>query len=108
MALPPCVAAPKNSATGYPGEGLTPLVPVDWSGRKILFKLDYLFPSSSFKNRGTSVLVSQLKAWDVDNVAAATVPCPHGRKNVSVHGEHIYIYKNKLMFSLRVVKRNLA
>lgn len=59
---------PKTALPVTLGEGLTPLVPVDWSGRKILFKLDYLCPSSSFKDRGTSVLVSQLKAWGVDNV----------------------------------------
>ncbi|MDK2784965.1 MAG: threonine synthase [Bacillota bacterium] len=50
------------------GEGWTPLVPVDWHGCKIFFKLDYLCPSGSFKDRGTAVLVSQLKAWGIEKV----------------------------------------
>lgn len=50
------------------GEGWTPLVPVKWHGREILFKLDYLCPSGSFKDRGTTVLVSQLKAWGIQDV----------------------------------------
>lgn len=50
------------------GEGWTPLVPVNWHGRKIFFKLDYLCPSGSFKDRGTAVLVSHLKAWGIEKV----------------------------------------
>lgn len=50
------------------GEGWTPLVAVDWQGQEILFKQDYLCPSGSFKDRGTTVLVSQLRAWGVTEV----------------------------------------
>ncbi|MDI3538474.1 MAG: threonine synthase [Bacillota bacterium] len=50
------------------GEGWTPIVSVDWHGREILFKLDYLCPSGSFKDRGTAVLVSKLKAWGIEEV----------------------------------------
>ncbi|HHY92508.1 MAG TPA: pyridoxal-phosphate dependent enzyme, partial [Firmicutes bacterium] len=50
------------------GEGWTPLVAVEWQGRRVLFKLDYLCPSGSFKDRGTTVLASQLKVWGLREV----------------------------------------
>jgi threonine synthase len=51
------------------GEGVTPLLPVAWGGGQVHFKLEYLAPSGSFKDRGTSVLVSALKAWGVARAA---------------------------------------
>lgn len=42
-------------------EGLTPLVPFRYKDFHLLAKLDYLFPSGSFKDRGTTVLLSFLK-----------------------------------------------
>ncbi len=50
------------------GEGWTPLVPVRMGGREVLCKLDFLMPSGSFKDRGTSVLVSALRALGIDNL----------------------------------------
>ncbi|MFN0071929.1 MAG: threonine synthase [Chloroflexota bacterium] len=41
-------------------EGCTPLLQVPALGDGIHLKLDYLFPSSSFKDRGTTVLISEL------------------------------------------------
>jgi threonine synthase len=51
------------------GEGVTPLLPVAWGGTQVHFKLEYLAPSGSFKDRGTSVLVSALRAWGVTRAA---------------------------------------
>jgi len=42
-------------------EGFTPLIPLDFAHEKVLIKLDYLFPSGSFKDRGATVLVSKMK-----------------------------------------------
>jgi len=50
------------------GEVLTPLVPVDWGGRPVLFKVDYLFPTGSYKDRGIGVMVSALRAAGVTEV----------------------------------------
>ncbi|MGI6604830.1 MAG: threonine synthase [bacterium] len=50
------------------GEGFTPLLPLSWRGKEILFKLDYLCPSGSFKDRGTTLLVSQLETWGIKEV----------------------------------------
>ncbi|EWT06884.1 pyridoxal-5'-phosphate-dependent protein subunit beta [Intrasporangium chromatireducens Q5-1] len=44
------------------GEGWTPMVPLDWSGRRVHFKLEWFNPTSSFKDRGVSVMVSYLRS----------------------------------------------
>lgn len=44
------------------GEGWTPIVEGNIDGSALQFKLEYLSPSGSFKDRGASVLVSYLKA----------------------------------------------
>jgi threonine synthase len=44
------------------GEGFTPLVSVTLNGQSFLAKLEFLAPTGSFKDRGTTVLVSWLKA----------------------------------------------
>lgn len=43
------------------GEGFTPLLRVDFSGKKVWCKVEYLFPTGSFKDRGATVLISKLK-----------------------------------------------
>ncbi|MFF7340175.1 pyridoxal-phosphate dependent enzyme [Streptomyces sp. NPDC008163] len=50
------------------GEGCTPMIPVDWRGRRVHFKLEWFNPTSSFKDRGVSVMVSHLVAQGVDRV----------------------------------------
>jgi threonine synthase len=47
------------------GEGLTPLVHEVWEKQPLQFKLEYLFPSGSYKDRGASVLVSKMKEWGI-------------------------------------------
>jgi len=49
-------------------EGFTPLVEVDVNGKSILLKLDYLFPTGSYKDRGASVLVSKVKELGIERV----------------------------------------
>ncbi|MEV6308824.1 pyridoxal-phosphate dependent enzyme [Streptomyces sp. NPDC051840] len=44
------------------GEGCTPMIPLEWSGRRIHFKLEWFNPTSSFKDRGVSVMISHLAA----------------------------------------------
>ncbi|MFH1100849.1 MAG: threonine synthase [Methanobacteriota archaeon] len=49
-------------------EGYTPLLKEQILGRNVLLKLDYLFPSGSYKDRGASVLVSKIKELGVQRV----------------------------------------
>ncbi len=50
------------------GEGWTPLVPARAYGIEFLAKLEFLAPTGSFKDRGTTVLVSFLKDLGVTTV----------------------------------------
>jgi threonine synthase len=49
-------------------EGLTPLTPCLLEGREVLLKLDYLRPTGSFKDRGTTVMMSKLKEWGISQI----------------------------------------
>jgi threonine synthase len=51
------------------GEGMTPLVEHAFGGRNVHFKLEYVSPTGSFKDRGTAVLVTKLHEWGVINAA---------------------------------------
>ncbi|GAA4481185.1 threonine synthase [Enteractinococcus fodinae] len=51
------------------GEGLTSLVEMPWSeGARVHFKLDFLNPTGSFKDRGSSVMLSYLRAHGITSV----------------------------------------
>jgi threonine synthase len=50
------------------GEGYTPLVADELFGQKVLLKMDYLCPTGSFKDRGTTVLLSKLKEWGLNRL----------------------------------------
>jgi len=50
------------------GEGTTPLVSALFEGQKVLFKLDFISPSGSYKDRGTAFFVSKLKEHKVKKV----------------------------------------
>jgi threonine synthase len=50
------------------GEGFTPLEEMEFSGHRILLKIDYLFPTGSYKDRGATVLVSKLKELGIRKV----------------------------------------
>jgi len=50
------------------GEGLTPLVELAWGEHRVHFKLEWFNPTSSFKDRGASVMVSHLRSLGADRV----------------------------------------
>lgn len=49
-------------------ESFTPLVRDKVFGKDVFLKLDYLFPSGSYKDRGSSVLVSKVKELGISKV----------------------------------------
>ena len=62
-ALPLQVASPISM-----GEGCTPLVTAEYSDAPCFFKLEWFSPTGSFKDRGTSVMLSILKQQGVSSV----------------------------------------
>ncbi len=50
------------------GEGWTPLVRGNWNGAPVTYKLEFMMPTGSFKDRGMTVLVSYLKSRGIDHV----------------------------------------
>ena len=50
------------------GEGWTPLVPGVWDGVPVFYKLEFMMPTGSFKDRGMTVMVSYLKGRGVASV----------------------------------------
>ena len=59
MLLPPGV--PTESPVTL-GEGMTPLVSLDFEGAPLTFKLEFLMPTGSYKDRGSSTLLTVLRA----------------------------------------------
>ncbi|OHV87326.1 threonine synthase [Mesorhizobium sp. ORS 3428] len=50
------------------GEGCTPMVQHAWDDHRPFFKLEWFNPTSSFKDRGTTVMLSALRQLGVDAV----------------------------------------
>lgn len=50
------------------GEGSTPLIHTRLDGSSVAFKLDYLCPTGSYKDRGSAVMLSKLKEWGVEEI----------------------------------------
>ena len=50
------------------GEGGTPLLDVEWQGRPVLFKMESISPTGSFKDRGASTLVTALRGIGINRV----------------------------------------
>ena len=50
------------------GEGWTPLNAGEWNGAKTLFKLEFMMPTGSFKDRGMAVMVTYLKSRGLERV----------------------------------------
>ncbi len=50
------------------GEGGTPLLGREWNGVPVRFKLEFMMPTGSFKDRGMTVMVSYLKSRGIDHV----------------------------------------
>jgi threonine synthase len=59
---------PEGATAVSMGEGWTPLVPAQIGKHETLFKLDFMMPSGSFKDRGSTVLVSALKALNITRI----------------------------------------
>lgn len=51
------------------GTGWTPLLPLVFNGREVLFKPEFLAPTASFKDRGTAVMINVLAHQGVTHVA---------------------------------------
>ncbi|MCR4427833.1 MAG: threonine synthase [Caldiserica bacterium] len=74
------------------GEGSTPLIPSRVFGKDALLKLDFLFPSGSFKDRGASVLLSKVKELGINEIledssgnAGAAIAAYAARAGVKCH-----------------------
>lgn len=50
------------------GEGMTPLVPLSVDGRTLHFKLEFMAPTGSYKDRGVTTLITGLRAIGVTEV----------------------------------------
>lgn len=50
------------------GEGLTPLEEMEFNGHRVWIKIDYLFPTGSYKDRGATVLISKVKELGIKRV----------------------------------------
>jgi threonine synthase len=50
------------------GEGGTPLLERAWQGAAVNFKLEFMMPTGSFKDRGMTVMVSYLKSRGINHV----------------------------------------
>lgn len=63
-------------------EGFTPLVKENIAQQEVYLKVDYYFPTSSYKDRGTSLMMTQIKNLGIKNIvqdssgnAGASVAC---------------------------------
>lgn len=50
------------------GEGMTPLLPASGPWGEALFKLDFLMPTGSYKDRGTTVMMTRLREWGISRL----------------------------------------
>lgn len=62
------------------GEGWTPLIADEWHGLSVLWKLDALMPTGSYKDRGVSVMVN----WLLGNGAETLVDDSSGNAGASL------------------------
>ncbi|MDI7260243.1 MAG: threonine synthase [Thermodesulfobacteriota bacterium] len=49
-------------------EGFTPLEETEFDGQRAFLKIDYLFPTGSYKDRGATVLISKVKEMEIGKV----------------------------------------
>ncbi|MFN8471710.1 MAG: pyridoxal-phosphate dependent enzyme [Anaerolineae bacterium] len=62
------LALPDGAEPVSLGEGMTPLVPLTVDGRTLHFKLEFMAPTGSYKDRGVTTLITGLKAIGVREV----------------------------------------
>lgn len=74
------------------GEGFTPIIQQKISGKEVFLKLDFLFPSGSFKDRGASVLLSKVKELRIKKIiedssgnAGAAIAAYAARAGIECH-----------------------
>ncbi len=48
------------------GEGFTPLEEMELEGHRVFLKIDYLFPTGSYKDRGATVLISKVNEMGIE------------------------------------------
>src|SRR5262249_3564002 len=72
------------------GEHISPLIATEFDGVPVHWKLDHLMPSGSFKDRGSTVLISHLKNFGVSRAvedssgnAAASIAAYAARAGIS-------------------------
>jgi len=49
-------------------EGFTPLEEIELNGQRVFLKIDYLFPTGSYKDRGATVLISKVRELGIKKV----------------------------------------
>jgi len=71
------------------GEGFTPLIPWKTQDYRLYLKLEFLFPTGSFKDRGATVMISRLKALGISHIvedssgnAGASIAAYAGRAGI--------------------------
>ncbi len=50
------------------GEGSTPVVKEKWNDQEVSLKLEFLFPTGSYKDRGATVLLSKIKELGIEKI----------------------------------------
>ena len=50
------------------GEGFTPLEETEFDGHRVFVKVDYLFPTGSYKDRGAAIFINKVKQWGIQKV----------------------------------------
>ncbi|MDI3502453.1 MAG: threonine synthase, partial [Archaeoglobi archaeon] len=73
-------------------EGFTPLLKAELINQNVLVKMEYLFPTGSFKDRGSTVMISKLKELGVGEIvedssgnAGASVSAYSARAKIKCH-----------------------
>jgi threonine synthase len=59
---------PEGASILSMGEGFTPLEETTFDGHQVFLKVDYLFPTGSYKDRGAAVLINRVKQWGIRKV----------------------------------------
>ncbi|MDK2781083.1 MAG: threonine synthase [Archaeoglobi archaeon] len=73
-------------------EGFTPLLRAELFNREVLLKMEYLFPTGSFKDRGSSVMISVLRELGIREIvedssgnAGASISAYSARAKIKCH-----------------------
>ena len=72
------------------GVGWTPLVPLQIFNRSVYFKLEYLMPTGSFKDRGVNVMINHLASLDVQSIVEDS--SGNAGASVAAHGAFFGIH----------------